>query len=299
LNGSCDEVTRSRYSRFFGVPVELLGVLYYGGVSAFYIFYKLVFGVAIHPTTLFITSAVTCFAFIFSLYLVFIQSFVLRKWCTWCLFSAGFSTLIFIVVMSSVQIDFIALLAKYRTVVIVLHALAAAVGLGTATITDVFFFRFLKDYRISKDEHELMTTLSNIIWCALGIMVVTGIGLFLPKADIFLHSSKFLLKMTALLVIIVNGGFLNLLISPKMMELDFTGAHDHEKGELRFMRKLSFALGAISITSWYLVFMLGLLKSIPLDYRLAVVLYVALLFGAIGMSQVVERNMRRNSRKNP
>ncbi len=290
LNGECDIVTTSKYSKFFGIAVEKLGILYYGLVVLIYVLHALVPGL-LSDTVLFLVTGFTIGAFIFSLYLIFIQAFVLKKWCTWCLFSAGFSTFIFITVVAGIDIDLKAFLAEYRTVIIVLHALAAAVGVGTATVTDIFFFRFLKDYKISQSEHDLMNTLSNIIWFALGLIVITGIGLYLPASERLLESSKFLTKVVAVGVVIVNGIFLNLVVSPKMMQMDFSGPRDHQKGELRFMRKLSFALGGISISSWYIIFILGSIKSIPIPFKTAVSIYVLILCFAVAGGQVVERRM--------
>lgn len=290
LNGECDMVTSSKYSKFFGIAVEKLGVLYYGLIVVVYALHNLIPWL-LSDTVLFLMTGVTIGAFIFSLYLIFIQAFVLKKWCTWCLFSAGFSTFIFITAMFGLDFDLMAFLTQYKTAIVVMHALAAAVGVGTATVTDIFFFRFLKDYKISQSEHELMTTLSNIIWFALGMIVITGIGLYLPQSERLLESSKFLTKVVAVGVVIVNGIFLNLVVSPKMMQMDFSGPHDHQKGELHFMRKLSFALGGISISSWYIIFILGSLKSIPLSFKTAVSMYVLILCFAVMAGQVLDRRM--------
>ncbi len=293
LNGECEVVTTSQYSKFLGIPVEKIGILYYGLIVLVYTLHALIPWL-LSDTVLFFIMGITIASFVFSLYLIFIQAFVLRKWCTWCLFSAGFSTFIFVTAVFGTQIDLVGLLTHYKMLIVILHALAAAVGVGTATVTDIFFFRFLRDYRISKGEHELMKTLSNIIWFALGVIVVTGIGLFIPRSEELLQSSKFLIKMVAVGVVIVNGVFLNLLVSPRLMEISFGESHDHKTGELHYFRKLSFALGAISITTWYTIFILGSLKSIPIDFGSALALYLLLLAGAITMSQLFDRKMRHD-----
>lgn len=297
LNGECDVVTRSEYSKFFGLPVELMGILYYGLVIFVYVLHNLIPWL-LSDTVIFLMTGVTIGAFIFSLYLVFIQAFVLKKWCTWCLFSAGFSTFIFVTAVFGANIDLAGFLAEYKTVLVILHALSAAIGVGAATVTDIFFFRFLKDYRISESEHALMKTLSNVIWFALGMIIITGIGLFIPRSEELLQSSKFLIKMVAVAVVTLNGVALNFLVSPKMMLINFGGAHDHQAGELHFMRKLSFALGAISISGWYLIFILGSLKSIPVSFGTALALYALVLCFAVTASQLMDRKMVRDYSKN-
>lgn len=288
MDGKCDEVVNSRYSKFIGIPVEILGMIYYAFIAIAYTFIILN-SETVSDLFKFLMTGVTVGAFLFSVYLVFIQAFILRMWCTWCLFSAGFSTFIFVTAVFGADFSLVALLAQYKGFIIILHALSAAIGVGAATITDIFFFKFLKDYRISESEHSIMETLSGVIWVALGLLVITGVGLYLPESERFLASSKFLTKVVAVSVLIINGVLLNLSISPRMMEITFGDNFSHQKGELHFMRKLAFALGAISISSWYVVFILGSLKSIPVTPRTGITLYLLLLVVAVVGSQIFDR----------
>jgi len=91
----CNTVVNSDYSRFFGIPVEILGMIYYCLISLAhtpFIFYanlslSLLTNISITLSTL---------AFIFSAYLIYLQFFVIKKGCSWCFVSATNSTLIFI-----------------------------------------------------------------------------------------------------------------------------------------------------------------------------------------------------------
>lgn len=301
LDGKCDDVVNSKFSKFLGLPVEVMGMIYYIMIVLFYGYFFLnPYGVS--DILKFFVTGLTIGAFIFSSYLVFIQAFILKKWCTWCLFSAGFSTFIFVTAVFGADFKLIPLLAEYKGVIVFFHALAASLGVGAATITDIFFFKFLKDYRISEKEKNTMDTLSNVIWVALGLLVITGIGLFLPNQEVLGQSSKFLVKVVGVFVLIVNGIFLNLVVSPKMMQISYGEGHEHIKGELHVLRKLSYALGGISISSWYVVFLLGSLRSIPISFKLGLLIYVGILGFAILMSQVVDRRMvkrRTKARQNP
>ncbi|MDQ5883129.1 MAG: hypothetical protein QG654_40 [Patescibacteria group bacterium] len=217
------------------------------------------------------------------------------------MFSAGFTTFIFVTAIFGTDFSLVSLLVEYKGVVVFFHAFAAAIGVGAATVTDIFFFKYLKDYKISESEHKTMETLSGVIWVALGLLVLTGIGLFVPNSETLLESSKFLTKVVAVLVLILNGIMLNLLVSPKLMEITFGEEHHPMKGELHFMRKLAFALGAISISSWYVIFILGSLKSIPVSVGTGISLYVLLLVLAIVGSQAFDRYMiykRKNDLNN-
>jgi uncharacterized membrane protein len=292
LNSNCEAVVHSRFSRFLGMPVEALGIAYYAAAAASYLAFLLLPS-AVPPVLGFLVLIATVAAFLFSAYLVFIQAFTLKQWCTWCLTSAGLCTVIFLTALSTSANELVEFLGVSRPIVLVLHAVGAAVGLGGATIADVLFFRFLKDFKISEWESEVLAALSQIIWFALAVLVVTGAGLYFSDMEALHKSSKFLVKVIAVGVIIVNGAFLNLLVSPKLVQISFGEKHDHHPGELHHMRKVAFALGAISITSWYFAFVLGSLRSVPIGFAPLLFAYLAVVAAAVFGSQLFERSFAR------
>ncbi len=287
LNGDCDSVVRSEYAFFFTIPVEVWGMLYYAAL-AFAYSVLVYFPALASPFVIFVLLGVTITAFLFSLYLTFIQAFALHEWCTWCLFSAGLCTLILLFAFLGLPFGLSPLLAENHDFIFALHLLAVALGIGGATIADVFFFKFLKDFRISKTEAAVLHTLSQVIWFALGFIVLTGVGLYIPAAVILNMSPKFLGKMVIVGVLIANGAFLNLLVSPKLVRISFGGKHEHKPNELRRLRKLAFALGAISITSWYSAFMLALWRDVPFLFAEILLGYGLVLCVAVAMSQFFE-----------
>lgn len=288
LGSDCDAVIYSEHSKFLGVPVEILGLLYYGVIAASYALF-LVSPAFAAPSVAFSVLMLTTAAFLFSLYLTFVQAFALKQWCTWCLISAGFCTMIFAAALGVSEFGFVSLLAQYHDSIVMLHVLGVALGLGGATITDIFFFKSLKDFRISKQEAGVMRTLSQITWFALAILVLTGIALYLPEAEELNQSAKFLVKMIVVTVIIINGAFLNLLVAPKLVKISFGEKLAHRPGKIHYERKIAFALGAVSIVSWYSAFILGMLRKIPLDFSSLLLIYLLLLGGAIIGSQFMER----------
>ncbi len=183
------------------------------------------------------------------------------------------------------------LLSEYRGVTVIIHAMVAAIGLGGATVSDILFFGFLRDGKISDKERETLRTLSRIIWTAITFIVITGIALYLPATARLGASSKFLLKVVVVAVIIVNGSFLHFFIAPKLTQIAFTATGAHRR-----LRRIAFALGSISIVSWYSAFILGSIRSIPLSFPVLLVLYGLLLLCAITGSQIVERLLARRAK---
>jgi uncharacterized membrane protein len=94
----CNTVVNSDYSKFFGIPVELFGMYYYLAIFLSYIF--IAFLPSVLPILfLVIVAFISIGAFLFSLYLILVQVFILRIYCSWCLVSAFISTAIFILTL--------------------------------------------------------------------------------------------------------------------------------------------------------------------------------------------------------
>jgi len=287
FKGECGEVINSNYSKFLGIDLTYLGMAYYVFIALAY-WSMAMFPSIVIPEVVFVILGITTFGFLFSLYLTGVQAFILKHWCTWCLFSVALCMLIFITTISGIELEIVPLLAQYKGLIVLFHAIAAAIGVGAVTITDIFFFRFLKDYRISHDEAATMQVLSNVIWFALGLLVLTGIGLFIPESDTLLLSSKFVMKMFLVLILIVNGVFLNLVVHPRLVDISFGEAHVHHSGELHHLRKLAYALGGVSIVTWYGVFILGSLRNVSLSFGELFGIYAILVAGAVAASQYMD-----------
>ncbi len=93
----CDEVTGSRYAVIGGIPIALLGAVYYLSI--------LLLTVAYFDTKntriLSIIPLLTVLGFLASLVLVYLQVFVIHAICLYCMFSALTSTALFILAVIS------------------------------------------------------------------------------------------------------------------------------------------------------------------------------------------------------
>ena len=296
IGHNCDTVVKSDFSTLLGIPLEWLGLAYYTSIALGY-------GVSLAaPDTAFdpLLFPLSLAAFLFSGYLTFIQAFTLKQWCTWCLGSASLSTVIFL--LSSFITDFTLLqvfFQEIRPVLVIFHLFGFALGIGAATMADIFFFRFLSDLRISEQENQTLKTISQVIWVGLGVLLVSGVGIVLTDPGTYFASAKFLVKMIVVGVITVNGLFLNLYITPLLVRISFGDTHPHQPGELRHERGLAFAGGAISLTSWYTAATLGFLDKAPLPFWPLLVCYFVLLMGAIVASQLVERRIAKRGTTSP
>ena len=178
--------------------------------------------------------------------------------------------------------------------ILTLHILAMAIGLGGATISDILFFRFLKDFRISKKEQEVLHILKNVILGSLIAVVVTGAGIYLSSTASYNASPAFAVKMIVVVVLAVNGGLLHAFVAPYLLHLNM----EHHKKMGRKWHKLAFGLGGISFVSWYTAFGIAMMKRfLPQSFFILLGLYLlALILGVIA-SKLIEAYMTRRARK--
>jgi uncharacterized membrane protein len=91
MRSNCEKVIHSDYSKILGLSVEVLGMTYYAFICIFYITSLFIPLDKTYSLVLFVGSLCSV---LFSFYLIFVQAFILRQWCVWCLSSAVISVLI-------------------------------------------------------------------------------------------------------------------------------------------------------------------------------------------------------------
>lgn len=103
-SSDCSLVQNSIYAYFLGVPVAYLGLLTYIALGILWIAKRWNFqGWALLATQLF--WGVALFAALFSIYLTYIELFVLGAICQWCVASATVIVAIFIVSTSRLRAE--------------------------------------------------------------------------------------------------------------------------------------------------------------------------------------------------
>ena len=88
----CDAVTKSEHAEIFSIPVALLGAIYYLAIVSLTTAY-----IKTNKNNFFIIASWLTFAgFIASLWFLYLQFFVIKAICFYCVISATTSTLLFI-----------------------------------------------------------------------------------------------------------------------------------------------------------------------------------------------------------
>jgi len=109
-SGGCEVVRASPYSHLFGIPLPVFGVIFYIVI----IIFSLLVGIWQHfPDNKIkrIILIVAFFGFVYSVYLTYLEAFVIHGFCDWCMASAIISALIFVL---SIGENFYGKILKFR-----------------------------------------------------------------------------------------------------------------------------------------------------------------------------------------
>ena len=297
LRGNCSDVIHSRYSEFFGVPVEILGLLYYFTVLVGYSFI-LFFPAHIDPALLkSLLLLASTFALVFSFYLTFIQFAALKKICTWCLMSATFCLCLFLLSIRGSSEIVLPLFQQWKEVIELIFFLSMAFGLSSSFFSLLFFHRFLSDYKISKDEALVLDGFSQAIWLSIGLILISGLALAFPEKSTFGLLSVQFLQIVLFGVIVVCNAVLNLKVAPNYIDLVFSKNLSKDHPRLLRVRRLVFVLGPVMVLTWFSVFFMSSIKMESFDFAQGLVGYVFLASVAAYMGFLFESQIQRNASK--
>lgn len=288
----CNAVVTSRYAKFLGVSLEYWGMFYYTVIFSAYII--LIFTPhLLSEFFLYGFIMLAAAAFFFSLYLLFVQAFLLRQWCIWCLLSAMLSIAIFIVSLASVDFA-VAFLAEITTVIEVVHALGFALGIGGATAALFLFSRFLRDFDIDEGELQTLKGISELIWLGLAFILVSQFASFVAYAETLARSGPFLAQTIALFVVAVSGAVLMIIFAPFLAVIPFNEtAKGHRHSPLESLRKPLFLTGAIALSSWYFAFIMDYSPEYELTILFSV--YVAVLAVSVAAALFWESGVSKST----
>jgi uncharacterized membrane protein len=287
LRAKCHVVIHSEYSKFLNIPIEWMGMGYYLMLALAYLLLFL-FPSLGHPTVFFALVFMTTCAFTFSLYLTCVQIFAIKQFCSWCLLSALLCFMIFSVTAVSPPMGIDIVLSFHYQFLLALHVTGIIFGVGGATITAIFFFKFLKDSKIDLFESDILSTLTEVMWVGTVVTIISQIGLFLPQREILLHSSAFLLTVTGILFVLINMIFATVYIASRIKTFSLVQSPEGSSPTTLSIRRIIFVSGSLSLVSWYVILFLNVLDDLVTPFTFSTLLlgYILLLF-ITGMAALV------------
>jgi uncharacterized membrane protein len=92
--GNCETVQNSQWSTIWGIPIALLGAIAYLVLILCFVFEKRI--PLLKQYSQYIVFGTTFFGFLFSLFLTYLELFVIHAICQWCILSAICMTVAFV-----------------------------------------------------------------------------------------------------------------------------------------------------------------------------------------------------------
>lgn len=163
-------------------------------------------------------------------------------------------------------------------------------------ISDILFFKFLRDFQVSRKEQSILGVLSNVVSIGFLFILLSGLALYLPATARYNQNPAFLLKMLVSTAIFMNGLFMHFFLVHHLTELSFGKEKEH--ANVYQLRHSAYASGAISVTSWCSALIISIFKpymQYPLLYLLTV--YITILCIAVVTSQIVLEHAIRKGKK--
>lgn len=182
------------------------------------------------------------------------------------------------------KMEYINFFQESKPYFVILHILGVFIGMGGALFADVAFSFFGRDKELSVKELLWFDRISKMVWFGLGIIIISGIGIFFSDPGFYLISSKFLSKMTVVLVLTINGFVLYKFVQPALVEKDFLVSIQARK-----IRRLAFICGSVSLVSWLSALALALQESLPFSYLEIVSVYSLVLVVGVIVSLIFEK----------
>ncbi len=176
--------------------------------------------------------------------------------------------------------------ADIKPFVTVVHVLSVVFGMGAALMSDLLFTFYGKDRKLSSTEVSTLRVLSTVVWIGLVVITLSGAALFFSDVPKYLASVKFLVKMTIMVVLLINGSILHRHVSAQMALPHFLISR-----QFAATRRLAFACGAISVISWLSLCTLGVLDSVAVSYGTLMAVYLAVIVVGISVALGVEQSV--------
>lgn len=271
------------------MPYERIVIAYFGIMCVLYV---ISLTVNIHLEPLHISGLlITSTAFLLFLYKLGLSLTTKAKFSIATLLYAVFNAIIAYLVYSNLT-DPVKAMSDVAMYTQTVHILGLVLGLGGTLILDILIFHFLWNFKIHKAEAVIMHLISQVVIIGLILLLVTGVAIYLTDQQRYLYSGRFLMKMTAVLVLTINGVVLNFYIMPKIEKLSL---RKEEQEKRQTLKRTAFAVGAVSIISWLAAFFFAMIKDLEsFSYLTLCIPYVVILIIGVFASQFFKMKMEQD-----
>jgi uncharacterized membrane protein (UPF0136 family) len=174
------------------------------------------------------------------------------------------------------------------SVIVLFHVLAVIVAVGAVTVIDYLHLIGLRKKKLEKQLKNIYPNLSRLINISLAVIYLTGIFLVI-KNPALLGSSLFLTKMALVVLVTVNGIYLQKSVSPHL-DLCVLKGTKYCSSKVLYSSAIS---GGISIVTWYSIVILAFTKNFGYTTKSFLMTYFIILILVVLVALHFERKARK------
>ena len=168
----------------------------------------------------------------------------------------------------------------------VLHFAGLVIGLGAATMLD-FYLMQRRHQTVTAEMTQFVDQASQLVAIGLGLLWLSGLGFLLHYAQFDaekLANPKVWAKITIVLILTINGGFIHYLVLPYLRaSIGYGFLERLSPGR----QQLFIAIGVLSAISWYIPLLLGSIPQLNFAVPAALILSIYGIVLIIGISLAV------------
>ncbi len=173
-------------------------------------------------------------------------------------------------------------------IITLFHVLLVIVAVGAVTVTDYLHLIGLRKKRLERQLKNVYPPLSRLINISLALIYITGIALIIMNPSL-LSSGLFKTKMFLVILVTLNGAFLQRKIAPNL-DLCVLKGRKYCSSDVLYS---SAICGGISIVTWYSLVVLAMTKKWGYSVEQFIIAYLAVLIIAIGIALHFEKKARK------
>lgn len=287
LNGNCEQVLTSDFAKVAGIPLELAGIAYYLIVIFANVIFIITPALKLSIVEI-ILFAITLFGFIFSIYLTSVQAFYLKNWCTWCLYSGLFSTLIFIASTINFSINIEGLVETMRAMpwfFMAVNIIAYALGTSLALVTEFLTLKFLRDFKIDQKEKLTLMYLWHVLWSAIFLIIISSFAIFSFDLQLFDNQRLYLIKSLIFGFIVFSSILMCFFILPKLDKSKIACSVMHIS-TVSLYRNLAIIFSTIIAVSWITNVFIHQIFYCTCSFKKNILVYLIIIFTSALMALV-------------
>jgi hypothetical protein len=145
----------------------------------------------------------------------------------------------------------------HMTALLIVHLIGMAFGIGASVVGDYIMMQAILKNKITEAQVEQFKLIGTVVTVGLCLLLLSGIGFltsYVINSPELLANPKLWAKLTIVVILAFNGTVLHQVVIPFLQTRTDS---PFLTGKVRSKAHVMMTAGAVSVTSWYSVLLLG------------------------------------------